>query len=61
MLISSGITVYATGYLASQVTYKDGKTVEQALNDLYKKNNYLQVAYNPIVVPVNPPAVVVER
>ena len=28
---------------------------------LYKKNNYLQVAYNPIVVPVNPPAVVVER
>lgn len=39
VLISSGITVYATGYLASQVTYKDGKTVEQALNDLYKKNN----------------------
>ena len=31
------------------------------IEDLYKKNNYLQVAYNPIVVPVNPPAVVVER
>ena len=28
--------------------------------DLYKKNNYLQVAYNPIVVPVNPPHDVVE-
>ncbi len=25
-------------YLASQVIYKDGKTVEQALNELYNKN-----------------------
>lgn len=37
LLISSGITVYATSYLAGQVTYKEGKTVEQALNELYSK------------------------
>ena len=37
VILASSITVYATGYLASQVTYKDGKTVEQALNDLYSK------------------------
>lgn len=39
MIIVSGISVYATStYLASQVTYKEGKTVEQALNDLYSKS-----------------------
>ena len=36
VIIASGVTVYATGYLASQVTYKDAKTVEQALNELYE-------------------------
>lgn len=43
IIIASGISVYATAtYLASQVTYKNGKTVEQALNDLYdKSNNYV--------------------
>ena len=38
IIIVSGASVYATSaYLASQVTYKDGKNVEQALNDLYTK------------------------
>ena len=38
MIIVSGVSVYATNtYLASQVTYKDGKTVEEALNELYNK------------------------
>lgn len=31
-------TVFATGYLASQISYKDGKNVEEALNELYNKN-----------------------
>lgn len=36
IVLVSGISVYATtNYLASQVTYKDGKSVEEALNDLY--------------------------
>ena len=39
VIIASGITVYATSYLASQVTYKEGKKVEQALNELYSKKN----------------------
>ena len=39
-ILISGISVYATGqYLASQVIYKNGKNVEQALNDLYKKQS----------------------
>ena len=38
IIIASGISVYATTtYLANQVIYKDGKTVEEALNDLYNK------------------------
>ena len=42
IIIASGISVYATAtYMASQVTYKDGKTVEQALNDLYLKTQTL--------------------
>ena len=37
VVLVSGVSVYATTtYLASQVTYKDGKTVEEALNELYK-------------------------
>lgn len=37
-ILLSGISVYATSrYLASQVSYKDGKSVEDALNDLYSK------------------------
>ena len=40
LLITSGISVYATTtYFASQITYKDNKTVEYALNDLYTKSN----------------------
>ena len=39
VLIASGITVYATSYFASNVTYKEGKSVEFALNDLYEKTN----------------------
>ena len=40
-VLISGISVYATStYYASQVTYKDGKTVEQALNELYETKNY---------------------
>ena len=40
IIILSGISVYATAqYLSSQIIYKDGKTVEYALNDLYKKSN----------------------
>lgn len=39
LVIASGITVYATSYLASQIEYKDGKTVEQALNELYKSKH----------------------
>ena len=36
----SGISVYATAtYLASQVTYKDGKNVASALDELYEKSN----------------------
>ena len=43
MILVSGISVYATAtYYASQVTYKNGKTVEQALNELYaSKDNRL--------------------
>lgn len=37
IIIASTIIVYATNYLASQVNYKDGKSVEDALNDLYSK------------------------
>lgn len=40
IILISGISVYATSqYLASQVTYRDGKTVEEALNELYNKGN----------------------
>ena len=35
IILASSIAVYAANYSASQVTYKDGKTVEYALNDLY--------------------------
>ena len=38
-LILSGVTVYAATTTASQVTYKNGKNVEEALNDLYTKIN----------------------
>ena len=40
MIIVSGVSAYATStYLASQVTYKDGKSVADALNYLYEKIN----------------------
>lgn len=40
VILITGISVYATTtYLASQVTYKDGKSVEDALNELYNKEN----------------------
>ena len=39
-ILISGISVYATSqYFASQVVYKDGISVENALNYLYKINN----------------------
>lgn len=31
--------VFATGYFAKDIIYKDGKNVEEALNDLYSKLN----------------------
>ena len=37
VILASSITVYATSYFAKDITYKDGKTVEYALNDLYTK------------------------
>ena len=40
IILISGISVYATAtYYANQVTYKNGKTVEQALNELYASKN----------------------
>ena len=42
VILASGITVYATSYLAKDITYKDNKTVADALNELYTiKNNYV--------------------
>ena len=38
IILASSIAVYAA-VSASQITYKDGKTVEYALNDLYSKSN----------------------
>ena len=35
VILASCITVYATSYFAKDVMYKDGKSVEQALNELY--------------------------
>lgn len=40
ILLIGGISVYASTYLASQITYKNGKSVESALNELYEKNNF---------------------
>ena len=37
VIIASSITVYATSYFAKDITYKDGKNVEQALNELYNR------------------------
>ena len=42
VILAGSLTVYATGYLASQVAYKDGKSVEEALNELYAKNINMQ-------------------
>ena len=39
-ILISGVTVYATNYLASDVTYKD-TTVDKALDELYK-NKYVE-------------------
>ena len=39
IIIASGITAYAAGIFANQVSYKNGKTVEDALNDLYASRN----------------------
>ena len=36
VILASCITAYATSYFAKDVTYKDGKSVEEALNELYK-------------------------
>lgn len=38
-VLISGLSVYATySYFAKDIVYKDGKNVEQALNELYEKN-----------------------
>lgn len=39
ILLASSIAVYAATINAKDVDYKDGKTVEYALNDLYSKSN----------------------
>ena len=39
IILSSSIAVYAATYLANDVSYKDGKNVEQALDELYAKSN----------------------
>lgn len=45
VIIASEISVYATvNYLANQIIYKDGKTVEYALNDLYTKMTETQAS-----------------
>ena len=42
VILASSITVYATGYLVSQISYKDDKNVAEALDDLYnKQKNYV--------------------
>lgn len=38
VIIASSITVYATSYFAKDIAYKEGKNVEQALDDLYLKS-----------------------
>ena len=38
IILTNGISLYAvTTYLASEVSYKEGRTVESALDDLYSK------------------------
>jgi len=50
VILASGITVYATSYLAKDISYtKEGtniKSVEDALNDLYKKNQITPINMN---------------
>lgn len=44
VVLVSGVSVYATTqYLATQVSYKDGKSVADALNDLYDKTRPIEV------------------
>jgi len=43
VIIASSITVYATSYFAKDITYKEGKSVEDALNDLYKGLNDYEI------------------
>ena len=39
IILASSVAVYAATINAKDVDYKDGKTVEYALNDLYSKSN----------------------
>ena len=39
IILASSIAVYAATINAKDIDYKDGKTVEYALNDLYGKSN----------------------
>ena len=43
VIIASSIAVYATNYFAKDITYKDNKSVADALNELYdiKNSNYV--------------------
>ena len=41
-IIFTGIGVFADGILASDITYKNNKTVEQALNDLYDIKDHIE-------------------
>ena len=43
VILASGITAYAAGIFANQVTYKNGKTVEEALNELYNRGSFVSV------------------
>ena len=49
VILASSIAVYATSYFAKDITYKDGKNVEQALNELYNKKDLLWVNSNSSV------------
>lgn len=45
--LACGITAYATNIMAGNVTYKNNKTVEAALNELYNRTNKTLLWTNP--------------
>ena len=46
IILASSIAVYAANISAKNIDYKDGKTVEQALNELYSKPNSYVALFN---------------